>query len=74
MKISFLLDNIGVVSILSVIIIIFIVLYERNNNEHFKVEEKIVKENWLSSMDLKVSRISLIILVIFGLIFALFQK
>ena len=71
MRISFLLDNIGVISILSVIIIIFIVLYERNNNEHFKVEEKIVKENWLSSMDLKVSRISLIILVIFGLIFTL---
>ena len=74
MKISFFLENIEAISILSVIIIIFIVLYERSNNERSKADEKIIKENWLSSMDLKASRIGLIILFIFGLIFTLLQK
>ena len=73
---AFLYNNIGAIILLSLIIIIFIVIYERNHKS-YEVPEKIKKENWVSSMDLKASRVSVIIVIFFvilGMVFSFFQK
>jgi len=73
-KLSFIIENLWSILILSLIIIVFIVIYERNNKNKIAIDEKIKKENWLSSMDLKASRIQYILAVVVLLFIALLQK